>query len=112
MIFSLKQHDLIGVVSLSDGAQLLGVFLAQRIGHRHLTQNIADCFVKFRPLAVVGLRAYFKPVDVLWQGEDYCLVRPVTIDSTSESAIELYTLRVNDEVIISANDLYDGKVIE
>ncbi len=60
----------------------------------------------------VGLRAYFKPVDVLWQGEDYCLVRPVTIDSTSESAIELYTLRVNDEVIISANDLYDGKVIE
>ena len=60
----------------------------------------------------VGLRAYFKPVEVLWQGEDYCLVRPVTIESTIESSIQLYTLRVNDEVIISANDLYDGKVIE
>ena len=55
---------------------------------------------------LVGLRAYRKPVEVLWQGEDYCLVRPVTIDSTSESAIELYTLRVNDEVIISNAVLY------
>lgn len=25
---------------------------------------------------LVGLRAYRKPVEVLWQGEDYCLVRP------------------------------------
>ena len=60
----------------------------------------------------VGLRAYRKPVEVIWQGEDYCLVRPAAIESSSESAKQLYTLRSGDEVIISAKDLYDGKVIE
>lgn len=60
----------------------------------------------------IGLRAYFKPVTVVWQGEDYCLVQPVEIESTSESTKQLYTLRSGDEVIVSAKDLYDGKVIE
>lgn len=61
---------------------------------------------------LVGLRAYRKPVEVLWQGEDYCLVRPVGIETSSESLLQLYTLRAGDEVIVSANDLYDGKVVE
>lgn len=60
----------------------------------------------------VGLRAYFKPVEIVWQDEEHCLVRPGTISSTRESTIQLYTLRAGDEVIISAKDLYDGKVIE
>ena len=61
---------------------------------------------------LVGLRAYRKPVAVLWQGEDYCLVRPVGIETSSESLRQLYTLRAGDEAIVSANDLYDGKVVE
>lgn len=61
---------------------------------------------------LVGLRAYRKPVEVLWQGEDYCLVRPVGIETSSESLLQLYTLRAGDEVIVSANDSYDGKVVE
>lgn len=60
----------------------------------------------------VGLRAYFKPVKVLYQGEDYILAQPCKIDSTSNSQIQLYTLRAGDEAIISAEDLSDGKVIE
>ena len=61
---------------------------------------------------LVGLRAYRKPVEVLWQGEDYCLVRPVGIETSSESLRQLYTLRAGDEAIVSANDLYDGKGVE
>lgn len=60
----------------------------------------------------VGLRAYFKPVTVLYGGEDYFLVSSIRVDSTSESIIQLYTLRAGDEVIVSAEELYDGKVIE
>ncbi len=60
----------------------------------------------------VGLRAYFKPVEVLYGGEDYFLASPIRVDSTSESTIQLYTLRAGDEVIVSAQELYDGKVIE
>ena len=39
-------------------------------------------------------------------------VRPVGIETTSESLRQLYTLRAGDEAIVSANDLYDGKVVE
>ena len=60
----------------------------------------------------VGLSACLKPVEVIWQGEDYCLVKPSGVETTRESQRLLYTLRAGDEVIISANDLYDGKVIE
>ena len=60
----------------------------------------------------VGLSAYLKPVEVVWQGEDYCLVKPAEVETTRESQRLLYTLRAGDEVIVSANDLYDGKVIE
>lgn len=60
---------------------------------------------------LVGLTAYFKPVEVLYQGEDFCLVLPGEVDAATDSQVLLYTLRANDEVIISANDLYNGKVI-
>ena len=59
----------------------------------------------------VGLIAYFKPVEVLSQGEDYCVVAPCEIDSNIESNVLLYTLRPGDEVIVSAKNLYDGKVV-
>ncbi len=60
----------------------------------------------------IGLRAYLKPVEIIWQDDEHCLVRPGRIDATRESTIQLYTLRAGDEVIVSANELYDGKVIE
>lgn len=59
----------------------------------------------------VGLRAYFKPVQVLYRGEDYCLVTAAPVDSAVESVIQLYTLRAGDELILTAEELYDGKVI-
>ena len=60
---------------------------------------------------LVGLTAYFKPVNILYQGTDFCLVEPGEVTGETDSQVLLYTLRANDEVIISANDLYNGKVI-
>lgn len=60
---------------------------------------------------LVGLTAYFKPVNILYQGPDFCLVEPGEVTGQTDNQVLLYTLRANDEVIISANDLYDGKVI-
>ena len=54
---------------------------------------------------LVGREARFKPVEVVWQEEDYMLVRPA--EGTGESR----RLRSGDTVIIAAVDLYDGKVI-
>ena len=59
----------------------------------------------------VGLTAYFKNVNVLYQGADYCLVEPGEATGETDNQVLLYTLRANDEVIISANDLYNGKVV-
>lgn len=53
---------------------------------------------------MVGMEARFKPVEVLYSGEGFVLVR-------SLSSGETLRLRSGDEVIISARGLYDGKVI-
>ena len=55
---------------------------------------------------VVGMEARFKPVEVVYRGDSFVLVR-----STAESNQERLRLRPGDEVIISATDLYDGKVV-
>lgn len=60
---------------------------------------------------LVGLTAYFKSVNILYQGTDFCLVEPGEVTGETDNQVLLYTLRANDEVIISANDLYNGKVI-
>ena len=56
--------------------------------------------------------AYFKPVSIVYQGSDYCLVKPGKIEAATESQQSLYTLRPNDEVIVSAGELYNGKVVD
>ena len=52
---------------------------------------------------VVGVTAVFKPVEVLYSGEGFVLLRSA---STRAGRI----LRSGDEVIVTARDLYDGKV--
>lgn len=59
----------------------------------------------------IGLQSYFKPVELIYQGEDYCLVRPGDIQAVRESDLVLYTLRAGDEVIITAGELFNGRVI-
>ena len=62
---------------------------------------------------LVGAEACFKPVEVLYDGDDFVLVRSTfedAVDTTSTQ--EKQRLRPGDEVIITANDLYDGKVID
>lgn len=54
---------------------------------------------------VDGVTASFRPVTVLYQGQGYALVRP------ADGASDTRTLRVGDEVIATAGQLHDGKVI-
>ena len=53
---------------------------------------------------MVGMEARFKPVEVLYSGEGFVLVK-------SLSGSETLRLRSGDEVIISARGLHDGKII-
>ena len=53
-----------------------------------------------------GLFARYKPVEVVYTGADYCLVK-----GGDPAADALATLREGDEVIVTAADLYDGKVV-
>ena len=55
---------------------------------------------------VVGMEARFKPVEVVYNGSNFLLVR-----SAAPEDRENLRLRPGDEVIITANDLYDGKVV-
>jgi len=53
--------------------------------------------------ALVGVKAEFKPVEILLREDQYCLVKPVQTDRKA--------LRAGDEIIVAAEDLFDGKVI-
>lgn len=53
-----------------------------------------------------GNSARFKKVEILWQEDEYMLVRSLQEDDVA------HKLRPGDEVITAAEDLYDGKVIE
>ena len=55
---------------------------------------------------VVGMEARFKPVEVVYNGNGFLLVR-----ANAPEDRETLRLRPGDEVIITANDLYDGKVV-
>lgn len=55
---------------------------------------------------VVGMTANFKPVDVVYRGDGYTLVKPAA-DATGS-----LILRSGDEVVITAADLESGMIID
>lgn len=59
---------------------------------------------------MVGAEARFKPVEVVYSGDDFVLVTSTLAESASASQ-EKVRLRSGDEIIIAADDLYDGKVL-
>lgn len=54
---------------------------------------------------VLGVRAKFKPVQVVYQGDGYMLVKNAAAEEDSTM------LRQGDQVIVTSAELYDGKVI-
>ena len=61
-----------------------------------------------------GDTARQKPVQILWQEDDYILVAPdeeALSAFSSEQARESRRLRPGDQVITAAADIYDGKVV-
>lgn len=65
--------------------------------------------------AVAGAQAEFKPVDIVREGSDYYLVTSAKESdffrtvSTAEASKRV--LRAGDEIIVTASELYDGKVV-
>lgn len=55
---------------------------------------------------IVGMEARFKPVEVVYSGESFVIVK-----SAAPADQERIRLRHGDEVIVSARGLYDGKVV-
>lgn len=62
---------------------------------------------------LVGMEARFKPVEVVYSGDSFALVRSVydTAAGDLTGAQEVARLRAGDQVIIAGRDLYDGKVL-
>ena len=56
--------------------------------------------------SVVGLEAAFKPVEILYTGDHFILVQP---DPPADR--EAQRLRAGEEIIVTARNLYDGKVV-
>lgn len=64
---------------------------------------------------IVGAQAEFMPVDIIREGSDYYLVAPAKesdyFKTISAAEASRRVLHAGDEVIVTASDLYDGKVV-
>lgn len=61
--------------------------------------------------AVIGAQAEFKPVNIVGDDGDYYLVQPVIPATDLNKNEAKRALRPGDEIIISAEGLFDGKVV-
>lgn len=59
---------------------------------------------------LVGSQAEWKPITILWEGDDFYLVEPL-LPENSELRDEARGIRAGDSVIVRGQDLYNGKVI-
>ena len=60
---------------------------------------------------LVGIRAESKAVNILAQGENYYLVEPALAEDATQKQ-ERKALRVGDQVIVAAREIWDGMLIE
>ena len=60
---------------------------------------------------LVGMQAVFKPVEVVYQGSGYYLLKPAKNADDTEN-VSSSRLRIGDSVLITAEELYNGKVME
>ncbi len=59
---------------------------------------------------LTGVQAEWRPVEILADDGDYCLVQSVLSDNPTATE-QKKVLRAGDEVIVAAEDLFDGKVV-
>lgn len=62
--------------------------------------------------AVVGAQAEWKPVSILAEEEDFFLVEPAPFQNERNTSETKKALRAGDEIILNAENLYDGKVVK
>lgn len=62
--------------------------------------------------AVVGMRAEWKPVTILAEEDDFFLVSPAPFENEQQLSETKKALRAGDEIILTAENLYDGKVVK
>lgn len=59
----------------------------------------------------VGIIAERKPITVLAQGEDYCIVEPLIPEDATDRQ-KKKSLRPGDQVILAAREIWDGMILE
>lgn len=79
-----------------------------RVQKNALYQNEAG---EWGVYAVIGAQAEFKPVNVVGEDGDFYLVQPVIPATDLDKNEAKRALRPGDEIIVSAEGLFDGKVV-
>ena len=95
--------DTIGGIRVPKAAIRVGVQTQTDPDSGEKTQKNVTCVY-----TLVGSQAELKPVEVLVQRDDYCLVEGILSESANEAR---KILRAGDEIIVAAEDLFDGKVV-
>lgn len=109
MLFS--SFDLSLTASLSR-QQSIRIHLGDCTGYRvpseaiHTSGGVQGVYV------LVGNIVEFRRVTVISEREGYCLVNTYEVDAEEENVSDIPYLNINDMIITSGNDLYDGKHLD
>ena len=107
----LSSHSLSNVAFL-DRIQNVSVLLDSRSGYRIPESALYNVDGQEGVYILVGNVVEFRRVTVISRGEGYYIVNTYEVDLLEKPSSEIPYLNINDMIVTSGNDLYDGKQLD
>ncbi len=107
----LSSHSLAHIVSL-DRVQSVRILLDECTGYRIPEEALHNVSGQDGVYILVGNIIEFRRVSVIGRGEGYYIVNTYEVDLLENSSSEIPYLNINDMIVTSGNDLYDGKQLD
>lgn len=107
----LSSHSLSHVAFL-DRAQSVSILLDECTGYRIPEEALHSASGQDGVYILVGNVIEFRRVTVIDRGNGYYIVSTYEVDALEDPSSEIPYLNINDMIVTSGNDLYDGKQLD
>ena len=107
----LSSHSL-AHIAFADRFQSVGILLDSCTGYRVPAEAMHSVDGQDGVYVLVGSVIEFRRVTVLTRNQDYCIVASYEADHATNGDNEIPYLNINDMIVTSGNDLYDGKQLD
>ena len=107
----MSSHNLAQIADL-ERVQSVRILLDRYTGYRVPNEALHKVDGQDGVFILVGNTIEFRRVTVLGWGNDYCVTDTYESDVAAPSESPIPYLNINDMIVTSGNDLYDGKRLD